>query len=101
MQKDAGYEFGELKVDGGASKNDLLMQIQANLLNKDVVRSKSPESTALGAAFFAGLSVGFWNNIEEIKSLWEKDITYHPESDSKKTQIIIDEWNKRIKMING
>ena len=101
MQKDAGFEFGELKVDGGASKNDLLMQVQANLLNKDVVRSKSPESTALGAAFFAGLSVGFWNNIEEIKSLWEKDITYHPESDSKKTQIIIDEWNKRIKMING
>ena len=101
MQKDAGFEFAELKVDGGASKNNLLMQIQANLLDKDVVRSKSPESTALGAAFFAGLSVGFWNNIEEIKSLWEKDITYHPESDSKKTQIIIDEWNKRIKMING
>ena len=101
MQKDAGFEFAELKVDGGACKNNLLMQIQANLLDKDVVRSKSPESTALGAAFFAGLSVGFWNNIEEIKSLWEKDITYHPESDSKKTQIIIDEWNKRIKMING
>ena len=89
MQKDAGFEFAELKVDGGASKNDLLMQVQANLLNKDVVRSKSPESTALGAAFFAGLSVGFWKNIEEIERLWEKDITYHPESDSKKTQIVI------------
>ena len=101
MQKDAGFEFKELKDDGGASKNDLLMQIQADLLDKDVVRSKSPESTALGAAFFAGLSVGFWNSIEEIKSLWEKEITYQPESNSKKIQIIIDEWNKRIGMING
>jgi glycerol kinase len=101
MQKDAGFEFKELKVDGGASKNDLLMQIQANLLNKDVVRSKSSESTALGAAFFAGLSVGFWNSVEEIKNLWEKDITYHPKSNTKKTQIIIDEWNKRIRMVNG
>ena len=59
MQKDAGFKFKELKVDGSASKNNLLMQIQADLLNKNVVRSKSPESAALGAAFFAGLSVGF------------------------------------------
>ena len=101
MQKDAGFEFAELKVDGGASKNDLLMQIQDNLLNKNVVRSKSPEWNALVAAYFAGLSVGVWNSIEERKSLWEKDITYYPESNSKKTQIIIDEWNIRIGMING
>ena len=101
MQKDAGFEFAELKVDGGASKNNLLMQIQANLLDKVVVRSKSPESTALGAAFFAGLSVGFWNSIEEIKGLWEKDVTFFPDSSSRKTQIIIDQWNKSIRMING
>ena len=101
MQKDAGFEFAELKVDGGASKNDLLMQVQANLLNKDVVRSKSPESTALGAAFFAGLSVGFWNSIEEIKGLWEKDVIFFPDSSSRKTQIIIDQWNKSIRTING
>ena len=100
MQKDAGFEFKELKVDGGASKNDLLMQIQADLLNKDVIRSKSPESTALGAAFFAGLSVGFWGSIEEIKSLWEKDVTFSPDSSSKNTQKVIEEWNKRIGMIN-
>ncbi len=100
MQKDAGFEFKELKVDGGASKNDLLMQIQADLLNKNVVRSKSPESTALGAAFFAGLSVGFWSSIEEIRGLWEKDVTFSPDSSSIKTQTIIDQWNKRIRMIN-
>ena len=100
MQKDGGFEFKELKVDGGASKNDLLMQIQADLLNKDVIRSKSPESTALGAAFFAGLSVGFWNSIEEIKGLWEKDVTFFPDSNSIKKQTIIDQWNKRIRMIN-
>ncbi len=76
------------------------MQIQANLLNKDVVRSKSPESTALGAAFFAGLSVGFWNSIEEIKGLWEKDVTFSPNSSSINTQKVIDEWNKRIRVIN-
>ena len=101
MQKDAGFEFAELKVDGGASKNNLLMQIQANLLDKDVVRSKSPESTALGAAFFAGLSVGFWKSIDEIKGLWEKDVTFFPDSSSRKTQIIIDQWNKSIRTING
>ena len=101
MQKDAGFEFAELKVDGGASKNNLLMQIQANLLDKVIVRSKSPESTALGAAFFAGLSVGFWNSIEEIKGLWEKDVTFFPDSSSRKTQIIIDQWNERIGLING
>ena len=101
MQKDAGFEFAELKVDGGACKNNLLMQIQANLLDKDVVRSKSPESTALGAAFFAGLSVGFWNSIDEIKGLWEKDVTFFPDSSSRKTQIIIDQWNKSIRTING
>ena len=101
MQKDAGFEFAELKVDGGACKNNLLMQIQANLLDKDVVRSKSPESTALGAAFFAGLSVGFWKSIDEIKGLWEKDVTFFPDSSSRKTQIIIDQWNKGIRTING
>ena len=100
MQKDAGFKFKELKVDGGASKNNLLMQIQADLLNKNVVRSKSPESTALGAAFFAGLSVGFWSSIEEIRGLWEKDVTFFPDSSSIKTQKIIDQWNKRIRMIN-
>ena len=100
MQKDAGFKFKELKVDGGASKNNLLMQLQADLLNKNVVRSKSPESTALGAAFFAGLSVGFWSSIEEIRGLWEKDVTFFPDSSSIKTQKIIDQWNKRIRMIN-
>ena len=100
MQKDAGFEFKELKVDGGASKNNLLMQIQADLLNKDVVRSKSPESTALGAAFFAGLSIGFWSSIEEIRGLWEKDVTFSPDSNSIKNQTIIDQWNKRIRITN-
>ena len=78
----------------------ILMQLQADLLDKNVVRSKSPESTALGAAFFAGLSIGFWSSIEEIRGLWEKDVTFSPDSSSIKTQTIIDQWNKRIGMIN-
>ena len=64
MQKDANTTFKSLKVDGGASNNDLLMQIQANLLNTKVVRPKTTETTALGAAFFAGLATGYWESME-------------------------------------
>lgn len=81
MQKDAGVDLGALKVDGGASRDNYLMQFQADLLNTEVVRPTNVETTAKGAAYLAGLAVGFWNSIEEIKSQWSIGKTFKPEAD--------------------
>lgn len=98
MQKDAGANFKSLKVDGGATNNDLLMQIQANLLGKEVIRPKTTETTALGAAFFAGLAVGFWKNEQELKQIWKEDKRFIPEK-NKDTKTIISLWQKRIQKV--
>jgi glycerol kinase len=95
MQKDAKIEFSALKVDGGATGNNLLMQIQSDLLQKVVVRPNTTETTALGAAFFAGLAVGFWKDEEELKSIWKEDHTFFPE-DNPNTERILSLWLKRI-----
>tara|TARA_B100001778_G_scaffold157949_1_gene129870 strand:+ start:1101 stop:2564 length:1464 start_codon:yes stop_codon:yes gene_type:complete len=96
MEKDADIKFKSFKVDGGASENNLLMQIQSNFLNKIVVRPKITETTALGAAFFAGLAVGFWPSIDSLKSIWKKDISFSPNKD-KNIDRTIELWNQRIK----
>lgn len=98
MQKDAQGSFSSLKVDGGASNNNLLMQLQADLLEKSVIRPKTTETTALGAAFLAGLAVGVWKNIDELKAIWKEDKTFTP-SNSTKGASIINQWDKRIKTI--
>ena len=71
MEKDAGVPLAELKVDGGASRNNLMMQFQADILGARVVRPKVTETTAMGAAYLAGLAVGYWNSLEEIKAQWQ------------------------------
>ena len=76
MQRDAGIALSELRVDGGASNNNLLMQFQADLLGTPVVRPRITETTALGAAYLAGLAVGFWRSEMEIAELWERDRTF-------------------------
>ena len=91
----AGIEFKNLKVDGGASNNDLLMQIQSNLLGNKVIRPKTTETTAIGAAFMAGLATGFWSDISELNNLWEMDKTFNPNEDFD-SKSIIDLWDKRI-----
>lgn len=73
MQEDAGILLGELKVDGGASRNNLLMQTQADLLDTEVIRPMEKETTALGAAYLAGLAVGLWDSVESLKSLWQEE----------------------------
>ncbi len=78
MAKDLDAPLTELKVDGGASRNNLLMQFQSNLLGIPVVRPKITETTALGAAYLAGLAVGFWKDIDEIKSQWQVERTFNP-----------------------
>ena len=98
MQKDAGVSFKSLKVDGGASNNDLLMQIQADLLNAEVIRPKETETTALGAAFLAGLAVGVWSSTQALENMWQIDKTFSPEP-SEQTRRIIDNWHERIRKI--
>ena len=78
MEADAGIKLRELRVDGGASANDLLMQLQADLLNVPVVRPKVAETTALGAAYLAGLAVGFWKNQADIARQWQADKRFKP-----------------------
>tara|TARA_S200000501_G_scaffold109468_1_gene102728 strand:- start:5996 stop:7474 length:1479 start_codon:yes stop_codon:yes gene_type:complete len=95
MEKDAATTFKSLKVDGGASNNNLLMQIQADLLTTEVVRPQTTETTALGAAFFAGLAIGFWKNIEELEKVWKKDMSFSPSNNSQKRRIL-DQWNARV-----
>ena len=98
MQKDAGVDFKTLKVDGGASNNNLLMQIQANLIDAHVIRPKVTETTAMGVAFLAGLATGFWSSIAALSALWEKDQTFTPVND-KQTQKTIELWNDRLPRI--
>ena len=81
MQKDAGITLKELKVDGGASANNLLMQFQADILGTSVIRPEVTETTALGAAYLAGLAVGYWESIDHIKSLWAMDKEFTPSSE--------------------
>ncbi|MNY37744.1 Glycerol kinase [compost metagenome] len=78
MQSDAQTDIKELRVDGGASSNNFLMQTQANFLNVVTLRPEVVETTALGAAYLAGLAVGFWSNIEEISEQWKIDRTFTP-----------------------
>jgi len=95
MQKDANTTFKSLKVDGGASTNNLLMQIQADLLEAEVIRPQTTETTALGAAFFAGLATGYWDSVDSLKTLWAVDKIFTPNADSD-TQKTIELWKKRI-----
>ena len=78
MAKDINSPLTELKVDGGASRNNLLMQFQANILGINVVRPKITETTALGAAYLAGLAVGYWKDIDELKAQWQVERTFEP-----------------------
>jgi glycerol kinase len=73
MEADSGMRIGELRVDGGAVANDLLMQFQADILGVDVVRPQISETTALGAAYLAGLAVGYWKDVDELQSQWKLD----------------------------
>jgi len=101
MQKDSGIEIKELRVDGGAAVNNLLMQFQADLLQTNVVRPKITETTALGAAYLAGLAVGYWNSMDEIKKQWQLDRMYKPGKKQKDIEIHINEWKRAIRAANA
>jgi glycerol kinase len=97
MEGDAGIKLKELRVDGGASANDLLMQMQADLLNVPVVRPKVPETTALGAAYLAGLAVGYWKNEAEIAKQWQTDRRFKPAMKSAARSRIVEGWERALK----
>lgn len=97
MAKDMGAPLTELKVDGGASRNNLLMQYQANLLGIKVVRPKITETTALGAAYLAGLAVGFWKDLDEIKQQWQVERTFEPVPDNKEIAAAKQGWADAIR----
>ena len=86
----------ELRVDGGASKNNLLMQFQANLLGIPVVRPTITETTALGAAYLAGLGAGIYHNTDELQALWQKDRIFEPEISSEQAQAQMQKWQHAI-----
>ena len=96
MQKDADVKLAELKVDGGASRNNLLMQFQADVLGTSVIRPKVTETTALGAAYLAGLAVGYWESIDHIKSQWAVDTAFSPEADADTVEKLKEGWADAI-----
>ena len=97
MAKDMGALLIELKVDGGASRNNLLMQYQANLLGIKVVRPKITETTALGAAYLAGLAVGFWKDLDEIKQQWQVERTFDPVPDNEEITAAKQGWADAVR----
>lgn len=96
MAEDSGIDVHELRVDGGAAVNNLLMQIQADVVNTNVVRPKITETTALGAAYLAGLATGFWKNMDEVKEQWQVDRKFQPAENREKFEKIISNWKKAV-----
>lgn len=97
MQQDAGITLDSFRVDGGASANDFLMQFQADILNAKVIRPKCIETTALGAAYLAGLAVGYWKDVEEIKKNWTIGKEFTPDIDDETRDRKIKGWKKAVK----
>jgi glycerol kinase len=97
MQNDSGIEIRELRVDGGATVNNQLMQFQSDLLQAKVVRPKITETTALGAAYLAGLAVNYWSNINEVKQQWQMDRTFSPKLKADETYSLIKGWHRAVK----
>jgi glycerol kinase len=96
MEKDSGVKLTALKVDGGMVFNELLMQFQADLLNVPVVRPKVAETTALGAAYAAGLAVGFWKDVSELRANWGRDKEWKPAMDAARREQLYAGWKKAV-----
>lgn len=96
MVEDSGIAIPTMRVDGGAANNDFLMQFQSDILGKKIERSKINETTALGAAYLAGLATGFWEDIEEIKAYWEADGVFEPEMSEEKKEDLYAGWQEAV-----
>lgn len=96
MERSSSVKIKELRVDGGASMNDLLMQFQSDLLGLKVLRPQITETTALGAAYLAGLATGFWNDIDELKKHWTTEKSFQPNLTKKKVKQLINQWKNAV-----
>jgi glycerol kinase len=96
MQRDAARPLTELRVDGGAARNDLLMQFQADVMGVPVVRPRVTETTALGAAYLAGLATGFWSGADEIASLWKAERRFEPAMSEDARQARVHDWRRAV-----
>jgi glycerol kinase len=96
MEKDSGVKLRTLKVDGGMVFNEMLMQFQSDILNVPVVRPKVAETTALGAAYAAGLAVGFWKDTDELKKNWGQDKEWKPDMTAKTRTGLYSGWKKAV-----
>jgi glycerol kinase len=96
MESDSGKKSKELRVDGGAVENNALMQFQADIFGSDVIRPKVLETTALGAAYLAGLAVGYWKSVDEIKKQWAVEKKFEPEMEKEKAKELLHYWKKAV-----
>jgi glycerol kinase len=96
VNADSGVDLAELKVDGGMTANDALMQFQADILGVDVVRPVVAETTALGAAYAAGLAVGYWDSLEDLRGNWQEDKRWSPSMDADERARLIRNWKKAV-----
>lgn len=101
MEKESGISVKELRVDGGATKNNFLMQFQSDILDKKVVRPFTQETTSLGAAYLAGLEVGYWRNQEEIQELWKRQKEFAPKMTEERRQTLYTGWRTAVKRARG
>ena len=97
MEQDSGIPISQLKVDGGACANDFLMQFQSDILSCEVHRPSCIETTALGAAYLAGLAVGYWNSLDDIRDNWALDQAFSPEMEAVTRQQLLKGWHKAVK----
>jgi glycerol kinase len=97
MEKDAKAPLSGLRVDGGACANNFLMQFQSDLIGSDVVRPRCIETTALGAAYLAGLAVKYWDSLDDVKSNWEIDRVFTSELEEEKRVKLLNGWHKAVK----
>jgi glycerol kinase len=96
MNKDSGVLLCSLKADGGMVKNELLMQFQADILNVPVICPKVPETTALGAAYAAGLAVGYWSGLDELRKNWSADRRWNPQMENSRREMLYRGWKKAV-----
>ena len=101
MEQDSGISVSSLKVDGGASANNFLMQFQADILDGQIVRPMVSETTALGAAYLAGLAIGYYKDIDEIRKNWMKDVSFEPQISTENRKTLYDGWKDCVERIRS
>jgi glycerol kinase len=96
MEADSGVEMTSLRVDGGAVKNNFLCQLQSDIIQTDIVRPEVDETTALGSAYAAGLAVGYWDTVDELRDNWQIDREFSPEKEAEEVDKLYSRWDDAV-----